>query len=94
MLARADYNDIDGRKTLEPGEYEFHFQIPANTFSNGEYRIVFDIAEAKVKDYADAEHSSLTFEIVPDPTSQANVFCENIPSKFSIIRGKWLQSIK
>ena len=94
MLARADYNDIDGRKTLDPGEYEFHFQIPANTFSNGEYRIVFDIAEAKVKDYADPEKSSLTFEIVPDPTSQVNVFCENIPSKFSIIRGKWLQSIK
>ena len=94
MLARADYNDIDGRKTLEPGEYEFHFQIPGNTFSNGEYRIVFDIAEAKVKDYADAEHSSLTFEIVPNPNSQVNVFCENIPSKFSIIRGKWLQSIK
>ena len=94
MLARADYNDIDGRKTLEPGEYEFHFQIPANTFSNGEYRVVFDIAEAKVKDYADADKSSLTFEIVPDPKSQVNVFCENIPSKFSIIRGKWLQSIK
>lgn len=91
QLARADYNDIDGRKTLEPGEYEFHFQIPANMFSDGEYRIVFDIAEAKVKDYADADHSSLTFEIVPDPNSQVNVFCENIPSKFSIIRGKWLQ---
>ncbi len=94
MLARADYNDIDGRKTLDPGEYEFHFQIPANTLSNGEYRVVFDIAEAKVKDYADADNSSLTFEIVPDPNSQVNVFCENIPSKFSIIRGKWLQSIK
>ena len=94
MLARADYNDIDGRKTLDPGEYEFHFQIPANTFSDGEYRIVFDIAEARVKDYVDAEKSSLTFEIVPNPNSQANVFCEHIPSKFSIIRGKWLQSIQ
>ena len=94
MLARSDYNDIDGRKTLDPGEYEFHFQIPANTFSDGEYRIVFDIAEAKVKDYADADHSSLTFEIVPNSNSQANVFCEHIPSKFSIIRGKWLQSIQ
>ena len=94
MLARADYNDVDGRKTLDVGEYEFHFQIPASTFSNGEYRIVFDIAEAKVKDYADPDHSSLTFEIVPDPSSHVNVYCENIPSKFSIIRGKWLQSIK
>ena len=94
MLARADYNDIDGRKTMEPGEYEFHFQIPANTFSDGEYRIVFDIAEAKVKDYADADKSTLMFEIVPNPNSQANVFCEHIPSKFSIIRGQWLQSIK
>ena len=92
-LARADFNDMDGRKTLERGEYVFHFQIPANTFSDGEYKIQFDIAEAKVKDYS-GEHSALTFEIVPDPTSNVNVFCENIPIKYSIIRSPWLKEIE
>ena len=92
-LMRLDYNDLDGRRTLETGEYILHFQIPGNLLSNGEYKIVFDIAEAKVKDYANGEKSALTFEVVADPTSNINVFCENIPIKSSIVRGPWLQKI-
>ena len=93
-LMRLDYNDLDGRKTLDVGQYVMHFQIPGNILSNGEYKIVFDIAEAKVKDYANGEKSALTFEVVADPTSNINVFCENIPIKSSIVRGPWIKDIK
>ena len=93
-LMRLDYNDLDGRKTLDVGQYVMHFQIPGNILSNGEYKIVFDIAEAKVKDYANGEKSALTFEVVADPTSNINVFCENIPTKSSIVRGPWIKDIK
>ena len=93
-LMRVDYNDLDGRKTLDKGEYIMRFQIPANMFSNGEYKIVFDIAEAKVKDYANGEKSALTFEVVADPLSNINVFCENIPIKSSIVRGPWLKELE
>ena len=55
---------------------------------------VLDIAEAKVKDYSDSDHSALTFEVVADPNSQINVFCENIPIKSSIFRGQWLTNIE
>ena len=89
-LARADYNDLDGRITLEPGVYEFHFEIPANTLSNGEYTIVFDIAEKAVKDYA-GEESQLTFETTVDSSSFMNAFSENLPIKSSIIREMWLK---
>lgn len=89
-LARADYNDLDGRITLEPGVYEFHFEIPANTLSNGEYTIAFDIAEKAVKDYA-GEESQLTFETTVDSSSFMNAFSENLPIKSSIIREMWLK---
>jgi len=89
-LARVDYNDEDGRTTLEPGVYEFHFEVPANTLSNGEYTIAFDIAEKAEKDYA-KEETWLTFETTVDASSHMNAFSENLPIKSSIIRGMWLK---
>ena len=90
-LARTDYNDHDGRLNLPPGEYEFHFQIPANTLSNGEYTIVFDVAEKMVKNYA-GEETKLTFRVDIDENSNVNAFSENIDIKSSIIREMWLKN--
>ena len=89
-LARADYNDKDGRYSLPPGEYDFHFQIPAHTLSNGEYSIVLDLAEKNVKDYA-SEATKLTFRVDIDETSNVNAFSENMDIKSSIIREHWLK---
>ena len=88
-LARADYNDHDGIYTLDPGEYEFHFQIPGNLLSNGEYTIVLDIAEKNVFNYA-GDETKLTFRVDIDENSNINIFNENIDIKSSIIRGNWL----
>ena len=88
-LARVDYNDHDGKLTLEKGEYEMHFRIPANTLSTGEYRIVFDVAERCVKNYA-PEGSSLIFGMNVDKESYVNIFSENMPEKTSIIHEPWL----
>ncbi len=90
-LARADYNDLDGRYSLEEGVYELHFQIPANTLSNGEYKIVFDVAEKNVKNFA-GEDSVLTFRVDVDSNSKVNAFGENISIKSSIFREQWLKS--
>ena len=87
--ARADYNDLDGIYTLLPGEYEFHFEIPANTLSNGEYRIELDVAEKNVKNYA-GEDSVLSFRVDVDENSKVNIFNESIDTKTSIIRENWL----
>ena len=89
-LARADYNDRDGIHTLTPGEYEFHFQIPANTLSNGEYSIVLDLAEKMIKNYA-GEDTKLAFRVDLDETSNVNVYSENIDIKSSIVREQWLK---
>ena len=88
-LARADYNDCDGIHTLPPGEYDFHFQIPAHTLSDGEYHIVLDVAERLVKNYA-GEETKLTFRVDIDNDSKINVFSENMDIKNSIIREMWL----
>lgn len=88
-LARADYNDQDGWLTLDTGEYDFHFQIPANTLSNGEYTIVFDVAERNVYNYA-REDTLLSFEVVVDKSSNVNAFSENMETKSSIIREPWM----
>ena len=90
-LARADYNDQNGIYTLPPGEYEFYFQIPANTLSNGEYSIVLDVAEKSVKNYVE-DSAKLTFRVDIDENSNINTFSENIDIKNSIIREIWLQN--
>ncbi len=92
-LARADYNDYNGLLTLEPGEYDFHFQIPANTLSNGDYRIVLDTAERNVKNYA-GEDSQLLFTVSVDEKSTINTFSEDCDFKKSIIREPWLVDYK
>ena len=89
-LARTDYNDHDGIPTLAPGEYDFHFQIPANTLSNGEYTVVLDVAEKMIKNYA-GEETKLTFRVDVDESSNINAFNENMDIKSSIIREMWLK---
>ena len=92
-LARADYNDHDGLKTLPLGEYDFHFQIPANTLSDGEYTVVLDVAERNAKNYA-GEETKLTFRVDIDDKSNINAFSENCDFKTSIIREMWLKDYK
>lgn len=88
-LARTDYNDEDNRTSLEPGVYRFIFRIPPYTLSNGEYKIVFDVAERNRKRYT-SEDSQLTFTVVQGEDTFGNAFSEDIPIKSSIIREKWL----
>ena len=91
-LARADYNDIDGRNTLEPGNYSLTFVIPAYTLSNGTYQIRFDVAEKNIKCYT-TEKSQLTFTVLQGEDNFGNAFSENSAIKSSIIRGKWLKEL-
>lgn len=88
-LARADYNDLDGRMSLEKGEYEFHFRIPPQTLGEGDYTIVFDVAEKEVKNYAGSD-TVLSFRINVDENSSGNAFSEQMVIKSSIIREPWL----
>ena len=91
-LARADYNDIDGRSSLVPGEYALTFIIPPYSLSNGDYRLLFDVAERNVKCYT-TEKSELSFSVVQGKDNFGNAFAENIPIKSSIFREKWLSKI-
>ena len=88
-IARADFNDYNGLFSLDPGEYIFHFEIPANTLSNGEYKIEFDVAEQDVRNYA-GEETQLSFKVDVDEKNKVNVFNEAGNTKISIVRGKWL----
>ena len=88
-LARADYNDVDGRTSLEKGEYEFHFRIPAHTFSEGDYTVVLDVAEKNIRNYA-GEDTVLSFRVDINEQSHINAFSENVDFKSSIVRGLWL----
>ena len=92
-LARADYNDIDGKTTLEPGDYSFTFIIPPYTLANGTYQIMFDVAERSVMCYT-GEKSQLTFNVVQSEDNFGNIFSDFISTKNSIIREKWLTKIE
>jgi len=87
-LARTDYNDRSGETTLNPGTYVFRYKIPPLRFSNGDYKIVFDIAIRNVKNYATTK-SSLSFSVTPDENGFGNVFCEDMIIKSSIMREDW-----
>ena len=79
--------------SLEPGSYHFTFEIPPYTLSNGEYKIVFDVAERNVKCYT-TKKSQLTFNVLQGEDCFGNVFAEDIPIKSSLIRENWLKEIK
>ena len=92
-LARADFNDLDGRVSLEKGEYDFHFRVPANTLSDGDYTVVFDVAERNVKNFA-GEDTILSFKVNIDEKSKINIYSENMSIKSSIVREQWLVDYK
>ena len=91
-LARADYNDESQQPSLKSGIYKFTFEIPPFTFAEGEYIIKFDIAERYIKCHT-TEKSYLSFTIIQNETCFGNAFSESIPTKNSLIRSKWLNSI-
>ena len=88
-LARADYNDEIPHSSLEPGIYSFIFEIPPYRLANGEYKIVFDVAEKNIKRYT-TEQSNLTISILQGNDCFGNAFAENSMIKSSIFREKWL----
>lgn len=89
-LARTDYNDNNELTTLDPGIYAFTFKIPPYTLSDGNYRIVFDIAERNIKCYT-TDRSNLFFTIMQGGNSSfGNRFCEQINIKSSLFRENWM----
>ncbi len=92
-LARADYNDENQYTSLAPGNYRLTFQIPPYSLSNGEYKIIFDIAEKDIRCYT-TEQSYLTFTVVQGENCYGNVFAENNAIKSSIFRPKWFKELK
>jgi lipopolysaccharide transport system ATP-binding protein len=92
-IIRADYNDLNNLTTLENGLYYFNFQLPPYTFSVGEYKIVFDVAEANIKCYT-TEKSNLSFNVITNESHRCNIFNENMAIKSSIVRGARLLNYK
>lgn len=91
-LARADYNDRENLTSLEPGTYRFTFEIPPLTLADGDYKIVFDVAERNVKCYS-TEKSNLSFHISIGESDFGNRFSENVTFKTSLFKEDWLKEI-
>lgn len=90
-LARADFNDVSGQTSLPKGEYLLRFRIPAGRLSNGDYTVVFDLAERGIKNYA-PDNSTLSFTVEISKNSSINIYNELMPQKTSIMRENWLVS--
>lgn len=91
-IARVDFNDFNGLRTLEPGTYIFNYKIPAYTLSNGSYRICMDLEDYNVKCYV--EGIDLSFDVILDEASTVNFFNEKSPKATSVIRANWLESLE
>ena len=92
-LARADYNDRDLRQSLDPGIYELTFSIPPQTLATGEYKVVFDVADIEVKNFA-GPNTALTFNVVPGEKTFGNAFNETNALKCSVVRQPWMTNIQ
>ncbi len=92
-IARSDFNETSGVINIAKGEYELVFEIPEYTFSTGGFRIVFDVAEAGVKNYA-FEGTELSFDVVVDEKHVGNVLNEEMAIKHSIMQPLWLKNIE
>jgi ABC-type polysaccharide/polyol phosphate transport system, ATPase component len=90
-LARADFNDVNGQTSLPKGEYLLRYRIPAGRLSNGEYTVVFDLAERGIRNYA-SDNSTLSFTVEISKNSSINIYNELMPQKSSIMRENWLVS--
>lgn len=90
-LARADYNDESQQPSLLPGLYRFCFTIPPYTLAEGDYKIIFDVAERNIKRHT-TDISCLSFTLNQGNECFGNTFSENIPIKSSLFRSKWLTS--
>ena len=91
-LARADYNDLDGRASLEPGRYTLSFEIPPYTLATGNYRIVFDIAEKRIRRYT-TEKSNIFFSVEQGKDCYGNAFSESSTFKISLFRERWFKGL-
>lgn len=92
-LVRSDYNDHSQQMSLSPGNYHFRYEIPSYSFSNGEYQIIFDLAERNMTRYT-TEKSKLTFKVLQNEEKFGNAFDESTPKKTSIMIGNWLEEFK
>ncbi len=92
LLARADYNDRSGERTLKRGRYLFKFKIPPYRLSDGDYNISFDLAIKGVKKYT-TENSKLFFTVIKGDEGFGNIFNERMLTKSSIIREDWLDEV-
>ncbi len=88
-LARADYNDKSLVQTLEPGTYDLTFRIPAYTLATGEYKVVFDVADIDLKNFANP-NTALTINVIADENPFGNAFNETNSLKCSVVRQPWL----
>ena len=92
-LARADYNDVNQIKSLEPGHYRFTFRIPPYTLAPGSYKISFDVAERNMKRYT-TDKSDLSFEVIADKSNFGYVFPDITPKKVSVIHENWVAGME
>ncbi len=86
-IARVDFNDFNGLRTLPVGTYQFNFRIPANTLSNGRYRVVMDLEEFNFKSYTN--DLEISFEMKRELSSTINLYNETHNKATSIIRENW-----
>ena len=89
-LARADFNDRNQLKTLEPGTYRFIYEIPPCTLAIGSYKVFFDVAELNVVRHT-TEKSQLVFTVQQKANGFGNVYAENTQKKSSIFCEDWLR---
>jgi len=87
-IARVDFNDFNGLRTLPPDTYEFNFRIPAYSLSNGKYVIRMDLEERDVISFS--HDLSLTFEMQREEKETINLYLERDSRFTSIVRQNWL----
>ncbi len=92
ILARTDFNDRTGCKSLSQGKYLFKFRIPPYRFSQGNYRIVFSIGINGVRGFTTSK-SDLYFSVAPDSSGFGDAVFRDNMYKASVMREDWFDEV-
>lgn len=92
-LARSDFNDRNGLRTLEPGRYIFRYEIPPYSLSTGSYKLKFGISEYKERNVT-TEKSALYFDVYAGPDNYGSMRVIRSPRFESLMRPDWFRSVE
>lgn len=93
FLARSDYNDHSGVKTLPKGKYRLRYEIAPYSLAVGSYKLMFEVGPYRGKQFT-TDNSNLYFDVYAGPDNYGYHRSFKTNRQISLLRPEWLKSME